>query len=216
LRIEPDLNRESSLRYSLFFSLWLSAIVGAAPVRAQPEPSPRLRERTYNLAGNATLLLTVPSEWKEETRNVATAFPTIVFTPPTGSSFQLLIKPIPNLVEPSSADPDKLRTVVKETAYKLVGTAGERELKLVELKGKAVFGYRYTLTDRARKAGAFPFITAGGVQTGDFLVQFTLLHRDFETSQSVPLEVLQSLEIKSAQPIAEKTETRLLVKSKKR
>jgi hypothetical protein len=173
-------------------------MVGAASATAQPDDGPRMRVRSYDLAGKATLILSVPSEWKQEIRNATTGSPTIVFTPPAGSSFQLLITPIPNVNAPVLADPDKLRTLVKEDGWTLLARSVEKGVNPVELKGKAASGYSYTLTAKSPKKGGFPLITAGTLLAADYLVHFSLAHRDSDASLTAPLEALQSLEIKPA------------------
>src|SRR5262245_39099146 len=159
-------------RHRRYFWILVSAIVGAASVTAQPAAGQGVHVRRYDLAGKATLFISVPSDWKQEIRNAKSASPTIVFAPPTGSSFQLLITPVPNANPSFWEDPDKLRTVVKEDAWRLLGRLVDNDANLVELKGKAALGYTYTLRGRAR--GASPLITVGSLLASDFLVHFSL------------------------------------------
>jgi hypothetical protein len=186
-------------------------MLGAASVTAQPAAGQGVHVRRYDLSGKATLFISVPSDWKQEIRHAKSASPTIVFAPPTGSSFQLLITPVPNANPSFWEDPDKLRTVVKEDAWRLLGRLVENEANLVELKGKAALAYSYTLRGKSR--AAFPLITVGSLLASDFLVHFSLAHRDSGTSLTAPLEALESLEIKTEPSSPAKAEAGLRVNS---
>ncbi len=46
------------------------------------------------------------------------------------------------------------------------------------LKGSNSFGYYFTLTDRAPKAGEFKYMTQGALRVGNLMVVFTVLTND--------------------------------------
>jgi hypothetical protein len=73
---------------------------------------------------------------------------------------------------------DQLKQKVRESAEHVRPQAVEKVIDVKDLKGSAAFGYYFTATDRAPKAGDFKYMTQGMMRVGDLMVVFTVLTND--------------------------------------
>jgi hypothetical protein len=136
--------------------------------------------RRYELAGHGFLRMVVPKSWHEEVRQPAQQLPpTIVFTPKSGSAFQILLTPIfavqQGMVMPTPWD---VRRNVERAVEIAKGHAVEETVLLRELRGPSVIGYYFSVTDRAPKHGEFKHMTQGMFRVGDLAPTFTILTND--------------------------------------
>lgn len=141
--------------------------------------------RSYEIPGHGALQFVVPNSWKDSIRRPSRETPpTIVFSPPVGNDFQVLITALWSpRSEPGFNAPHKLRRAADDHGKTRLASSVEKTLVLRELKGHAAVGYLYTLTDR--EPGEYRYLTQGHVAVGDlwlsvsilFQPQATLAHR---------------------------------------
>lgn len=133
--------------------------------------------RSYDVPGHGRIELTVPASWKDEAnRPPADLPPTIEFSPPEGSSFSFQITALQSPTgDPGFNRPEKIRPLLEEIGRKQLEVSVEKEIVLKEIKGPAVAGYYFTVTDRAPKKDEWTYLTAGAAGAGDLLLSFTIL-----------------------------------------
>ena len=152
----------------LLVLLVLSGSAGAADVRR------------YALADRGALVFSVPDGWREEVHRAAAHLPpTIVFHPPSGTGFQVLVTPMwpfkPDVPKPSV---ETVRESVRRAADSAKSRAVEKELKIEEFKGAEAFASYFSATDRAPKPGEYKHMTQGMMGLADLRVTFTVLVND--------------------------------------
>jgi hypothetical protein len=136
--------------------------------------------RGYELPEHGRLELLVPQSWREEVHRPASGLPpTIVFTPGTGASFQILLTPLfsfrTDVVMPGIVE---VKSIVEKTAKSVASQAVEETIPIKELKGDSVAGYYFTATDKAPKRGEYKYMTQGTFRVGDLAPTFTILTND--------------------------------------
>lgn len=146
-----------------------------------------LAVRSYPLPNHGVFELLVPVTWTDEVRQPPGELPpSILFNPATGNHFHLLVTPVWSM-QPGGdvATPEKLKATVTIMGERVLPTAVETELTVLELKHGESIGYYYLVTDKA--SGGFPYMIQGAVGTGDLLVSFTLLlkEKDSAARQSI-------------------------------
>lgn len=136
--------------------------------------------RTYRLPDHGSIQLQVPRSWKEELRQPPRGLPpTIVFTPTTGASFQILLTPIFSVHEGMTLPtPSQLRMNVERAAENAKGQALEKTILVEELKGPSAIGYYFSATDRAPRPGEYKYMTQGMLRVGELAPTFTVLSND--------------------------------------
>ncbi len=177
----------------LSFLLLFAATCASAGQPVQTEASSNTG-RTYDIGGQGSLSISVPNDWKDEVRTAGPSV-TVRFIPPSGNGFKLLVTAHPNLNQRINlSDSKQARELLTEAAQDAIAGSVEKELTLVELKGKGVSGYRYTLTDKAPKPGEFPLVTGGILNAGELLISFTILHRDSGKVWTQCIDALRSIQ----------------------
>jgi hypothetical protein len=149
--------------------------------------------RRYQLPDNSNIQFNVPASWKDEVRRPPKNLPiTIRFGPQTGGSFEVLVTPLwPRKSQAPPASAEKIRDVTQEAARRVKPQVIEKTIPIKELKGPAVSGYYFSVTDRAPKKGEYKFMTQGIIRIGEMLTTFTVLTN--EGRESVVPEVLAML-----------------------
>ena len=136
--------------------------------------------RNYSLAGHGILRLSVPKSWQEQVKQPPNNLPpTIIFTPGSDTSFQILLTPLfsvrENMNMPSPAD---IKKNVSHAAEAAKSQAVEKNIIIKELKGTSSTGYYFTATDKAPNPGEYKYMTQGMLRSGDLLPTFTILYND--------------------------------------
>jgi hypothetical protein len=140
--------------------------------------------RRYQLPDRSVIQLEVPGSWKDEVRQSRKNLPpTIIFRPPTGSSFMVLVTPIwPRKTGSPPASPEKIRQLVYQAAEHVKPQVVEKTIKVEKLQGPAGMGYFFSVTDRAPKPGEYKFMTQGIIRIGEVLTTFTILTNQGQAS----------------------------------
>jgi hypothetical protein len=108
--------------------------------------------RGYELPNHGRLELLVPKSWRDEVSQPPDGVPpTIVFTPGTGASFQILLTPLfsfrADVVMSGLAE---VKGIVEGIAKSVASQVVEETIPVKELQGDSVAGYYFTATDRGR------------------------------------------------------------------
>lgn len=111
-----------------------------------------LTMRGYELPNHGRLELLVPKSWRDEVSQPPDGVPpTIVFTPGTGASFQILLTPLfsfrADVVMSGLAE---VKGIVEGIAKSVASQVVEETIPVKELQGDSVAGYYFTATDRGR------------------------------------------------------------------
>ena len=151
-------------------------------------------ERRYPVTGQGYFVLQVPRDWKEQVRLTSSTAPSsIVFGPPTGDDFTLVVTPTaPTLKRPTALTRDEMRAVVERSAKGAKAWAAESELPIRELQGRAVSGFYISATERAPKPGTHKYVTTGVLRAGDLSVPFTITSNERGAVVQRALDVLKT------------------------
>ena len=175
------------LRKSLFAILSLGLVLSTASAQTINTSG-----RRYALPDNGFFVAQVPSDWKDQLQQPPNRQPpTIVFSPGSGKSFQVLmtvIWPMPKDRSPLSRD--ELRSLVERSAQQAKSQAVESELPVKEFQGRSGPGFYFSATDRAPKPGEYKFLTQGVMRVGQLSVAFTIL-----TNEGQELIVKQAFDL---------------------
>ena len=177
-----------------------SAPKGSTAAAAQ---KPGTAERRYPVGNHGYLILQVPRDWKEQVRLTSSTAPsTIVFGPPAGADFTLLVTPTPpTLKRPTALTREEMRAIVERSAKSAKGWAAESDLPIREFQGRASSGFYISATERAAKAGAHKFVTTGVLSAGELSVPFTITSNDRGAVVQRALDVLKSAAQAPAAPV---------------
>lgn len=136
--------------------------------------------RRYALPDHGSLRLGVPVSWRDELRQPQDRLPpTIVFTPKSGTSFQVLLTTLWQTTSDVPArSPEALRENVQRAADQAKSQAVENTIAVKKLEGSSGPGYYFSATDRAPGPGEYRHMTQGIVRVGDLTVTFTILTND--------------------------------------
>jgi hypothetical protein len=174
-----------------------------APAAAQAVPSSvptsKPAARSFPLAQHGNLILSVPDSWKQEARETPGGLPpTIVFTPPQGDEFAVLITPLWSPKnEPGFNSPQVTKRLISTDLSKMLPGAVETKVPIEEFQGKYGTGYYFLVTDKTPGPRGFPYAVRAGVGVGDLMLSVTVLSRtkDSEAIRQT-LEALRGAEQK--------------------
>ena len=133
----------------------------------------------FALPQHGTLLLKMPSAWKQTVRRPPNNLPpTITFAPYQGDDFKVLITTIWSpRKDPSFNKSDKVKSLIDNDLKGMLPGAIEKEVALQEFKSIDGTGYYFLVTDRAPKPGEYPYAVRAGIGVGDLLLSVTVLSR---------------------------------------
>lgn len=136
------------------------------------------RPRAFPLPQHGNLVLSVPEDWDHEIRQPPDNLPpTIVLTPREGDDFEILITPLWSYKnEPGFNNPQMIKRLISDALARMLPTAVEREVPLVEIQGTSGVGYYFFVTDKAPGQG-YPYGAQAGIGVGDLLLTVTVLCR---------------------------------------
>ena len=134
-------------------------------------------EKRYPLADRGTLVVSVPAGWNEEVlQQDKTRPPTIAYRVGGGKDPQVLISPIwPTRPDTPPIGADQVRKYIEQALGAVREQAVEKEIPVIEFKGKAGTGFYFDATDKAPKAGEFRYMRQGMLMLDELLVGFTIL-----------------------------------------
>lgn len=146
-----------------------------APPAASADKS---RPRSFPLARHGALILSVPESWDQEVRLAPEGQPpTIVLTPRDGDEFEVLITPYWSTKNaPGFNSSVVTKALASEDLKRLLPTAVERDVPIVEIQGKYQAGHYFFLTDRNPGTG-YPYMVRAEIGVGDLLLYVTVLCR---------------------------------------
>lgn len=174
------------------FALGLLATVSAAAAQGTVA-------RKYRLPDHGYIELQVPRSWRDDVRQPPGRLPpTIVFTPPAGSSFQILLTPMFSVRDDvSMPSPAQIKATVARTAAQVKRRSVEKDVAVKELKGPSAIGYYFSVTDRAPRPEEYKYMTQGILRAGELMPTFTILTND--GADAIVVQALAMLQ--SARPI---------------
>jgi len=163
---------EGMYQRAMPYIITLSLLIAAGEASAEDYTT-----RSYNLPGHGSIELQVPQTWRDELRQPADGHPpTIIFTPQSGASFQVLVTPVYSMRQGvTMPQPADIRAKVKRSAVSARGQAVEKHIEVRELQGPSATGYYFSATDRAAKAGEYRYMTQGMLRVGKVAPVFTVL-----------------------------------------
>jgi hypothetical protein len=127
---------------------------------------------------HGTLILSVPSNWKEGRLTSEEKFPTITFSPAKGDEFKVHITILWSPTEdPTFNEPERVRRLIDDDLRGMLPQAVEEKVNIQEFKGFYGLGYYFFLTDMAPKPGEYPYAVRAGIGVGDLLLSVTVLTR---------------------------------------
>ena len=137
------------------------------------------QRRSFTLPQHGTLILSVPSTWKNIVRQPPGDLPpTITLSPDKGDEFKVLITPLWSpKKDPTFNKPDKVRSLIDNDLRGMLPGAVEQQVVIQEFKGVYGTGYYFLVTDKAPKPGEYPYAVLAGVGVGDLLLSVTVLSR---------------------------------------
>lgn len=146
-------------------------LLWSAQAHAQtPQP-----ERTYRVAKQGVLKLSVPAQWTERVRNEG-AHPVIELTAKdTGAVLMITALSPPPREDAEFNTPAMIRGAIRQAMQLVQPTAVEEKLLLRIVKTTSGEGYFFTATDRAPEKGDHKYMANGGVPAGALLLSFTIL-----------------------------------------
>jgi len=135
--------------------------------------------KKFPIPDHGVLELNVPASWAMEVHQPQKGMsPTMIFKPPKGNDFQVLITVLWNKTgEQDFNSPDKIKTFVETDGQRVLRKAVEAKLVVQQIRRVNNIGYYYSLTDKTPKPGEYRCTTRGGIGVGDLLLNFTMLHR---------------------------------------
>ncbi len=139
-----------------------------------------------------TLTFRVPAEWESRLeRDPDRKIETIVFTPPSGNSFMIMVSPLVLKGQKTDFKNQEIaKKQVEQLGSQLLPGAVEDRLDIREIKARYSTGYYYSLTDKAPKPGEWKYLVQGRVGVGVYLLHFTVL-----TNSANAKEISESLEM---------------------
>ncbi len=137
------------------------------------------QRRSFALPQGGTLILSVPSAWKQMVRQTTGHLPpTITLSPESGDEFKVLISPLGSpKKDPGFNKPGKVRSLIENDLRGMLPGAVEEKVVIHEFKGVYGTGYYFLVTDKAPKPGEYPYAVRAGVGVGDHLLSVTVLSR---------------------------------------
>ena len=136
------------------------------------------QRRPYAMPNHGTLILTVPSSWKQEVSSLNDQFPTISFFPSQGDDFRVLIAPLWSPTkDPSFNQPARIKNLIETDLTSMQSQALEKKVAIQTIKGTDGEGYYFLLTDKNPKPGEYPYLMRAGMGVGDLLISVTVLSR---------------------------------------
>ena len=132
-------------------------------------------EKRYPLGERGTLVVTAPAAWTEDVRRKEDLPPTIFYSP--AGKQQVMMTPLwharPDMPRFSR---ESVRHNVEQGLKAIREQALEKDIPIVEFKGKAGAGWYYDATDKAPKPGEFRYLRQGMLMlSGEVILWFTIL-----------------------------------------
>jgi hypothetical protein len=135
-------------------------------------------EKRYPLGDHGTLVMMVPQAWAEDVRRKDNLPPTVFYSP--AGKQQVMVTPLwrprPDM-PPFSRE--SVRQNVEQGLKAIRSQAAEKDIAIVEFKGKGGAGWYYDATDKAPKPGEFITLRQGMlILSGELVLWFTILTND--------------------------------------
>jgi hypothetical protein len=153
-------------------ALCIVASLGSSPAGAEE----------YSVPGLGAVILEAPKTWRVQQKPGPTSL-YLQFVPESGNLFNLQVTST-WLQQGSRAalTSASVKERVEGMTKGLLPNATEKEAQLIELNGKEVAGYYFTITDRNPSPGPkqYKYLTQGMLSNSVGVTFFTLLHRESE------------------------------------
>jgi hypothetical protein len=170
----------------------MAMAIGARFRDAAPAGSPGTTARTYLVPKGGALRLTTPETWRVSLPRSTDGLPTITFLPPASNDPQVMI----TAFAPKAGTAPKgqeLRREAEASGKKALAKAVEPKLALREIRGPQMFGYFYTLTERAPGPKGYKYVTQAHLVVGGLAVNATILfNKPQVAAQQTVFEMLRS------------------------
>jgi hypothetical protein len=156
--------------------------------------------RNYELRGNGSISLLMPSGW-QEARNprqdsIATSR-TIVFKTISGEPFNMLVSLMwmpANMKFKEFSIPNELKNSFASTKENYV----ETEVSIEALNGATIQGFYYSATWRNPKPGEYKYSTEGFAKLSNIVLNFSIFTNDPKEITPKALALLQSISHQSS------------------
>ena len=184
MRETSDVRRKIAL-----FAIGLLCAVGRIAAQSSTTEVP--------LGGGQRLVFTHPASWTHETAGPAAA-PTLTLHGPRGNEFRLLITSLP-LTNSALSDEKILEEKVRQAGEALLGTAEQKTLELIPVRGATAHGFVYHLTDRSpeQTPNDYREMRQGVISAGPVLLSVTLLtHPGDAANVAAGLETLAGVTVR--------------------
>jgi hypothetical protein len=140
----------------------------------------RIVPREFKLPRRGALMLDVPQSWANLVNSESKDLPpTITLRPRRGNDFNLMITPLwSEKNQKGFNSPAKVKEMVLALAKDAAPQSVEKSLIVEEIRRDKGAAYYFFATDRAPKAGEYPFVIQGVIGIDDLLVPMSLVFRD--------------------------------------
>lgn len=165
---------------------WLAAaVLGAGAAVAGPAGAQDEVARRFSVPGHGGLQLGVPKGWRATSKSMDDPASVVLrMGPASGDGFNLQVTTLwLDAEKRAKQTQERLRAQVASGGGKLLEQSAEQRLAVEELRMAQGYGFYYSLTDKAPKAGEYKYLTQGMLVTGELMTIFTLLHHDAEISE---------------------------------
>jgi hypothetical protein len=162
---------------------------------APPPPTQASSERRYAIPFFGDLVLQVPDAWKGDLRQPPNDLPPIItFSPAAGAPFTILVTAGGKYYfRPPIRDGNDLRKRVETMARRAGQQSVEKTLEIKKLQGDECYGFYFSATSRAPKAGDYKYLTQGIAAVSEVIMAFNILtNKGRESVVEAALAMLRS------------------------
>ena len=160
-------------------------LLGLAPLISASGSPEGLKEHLFDISQNASLVLAAPANWKVAARlDPNSNAPVFVFAPPQGTSFAVMVTPLPDtILEAGFNEPEKMRTQLEYNRSKLLSRPAGATLPIREFTAPNGAGYYFELQNSVPDQEGFRFLIQGIRGLPHMLLLFTVLTRTKEADE---------------------------------
>ena len=133
--------------------------------------------KEFRISGQGYLRLAVPEGWKAEfQRPITEQAPTIIFSPPRGNAFKLVV----TVQWDSASDFNtaaQINALLEKEWGEMAPSIKETRYEAHSIQGAAAQGFYFLATDKEPKPGDYEYLLRAGVGFGKLLLSATLVYQ---------------------------------------
>lgn len=134
--------------------------------------------REFRISNQGYLRLAVPAGWKVEAqRPITEQDPTIIFSPPQGNAFKLLLT-VQWDSDPGFNSSSQINALLGKEWQGMAPSFKETRYEAHIIQGAVARGFYFLATDKEPKPGEYEFMLRGGVGFGKLLLSAILIFQE--------------------------------------